>query len=171
MARVNKKQPGPDASMLDRLKYITDELGLDEYESVTIDSLPGILSEIKSVNANYVLTGTGEPFLASARTVKVDDYSGIIERFRLLRLSKNMTQAEFGKVLGKARPTIASIEQGHQAPTISDLRILRIRFGVSYSYLIDGNGSSLDSDNETIKKQLDECKADKAALLKLIQER
>lgn len=60
------------------------------------------------------------------------------DRLQKLRKSKRLTQEELGEKVGLARTTIASIENGRQAPTISMLQTLRDEFRVSYEYLIDG---------------------------------
>ena len=57
-------------------------------------------------------------------------------RLRELRLEKNITQQELGKLINVSKMAISHWEKGHSEPSISQLIILSNYFEVSVDYLI-----------------------------------
>lgn len=95
-------------------------------------------------------------------------------RFKRLRLSYGYDQKEWGELLDLARPTVAAIETARQGITIDVLRQMKMLFGVSYDYLIDGSPipSKNESDSlEYLRTQLKEYKATNAIFRKILEEK
>ncbi len=61
------------------------------------------------------------------------------ERLKELRVEKNVTQQELGKLVNMSKMAISHWEKGHSEPSISQLIILSNYFGVSVDYLIGKN--------------------------------
>lgn len=59
----------------------------------------------------------------------------ISNRIRECREEKGLTQTELGEILGKAKTTIASWEQGKSSPEATTLYKLSICFGKTLSYM------------------------------------
>ena len=58
------------------------------------------------------------------------------ERLKELRLEKNVTQQELGKLVNTSKMAISHWEKGHSEPSIAQLIILSDYFEVSVDYLI-----------------------------------
>ena len=58
------------------------------------------------------------------------------ERLKELRLEKNVTQQELGKLVNTSKMAISHWEKGHSEPSIAQLMILSDYFEVSVDYLI-----------------------------------
>ena len=58
------------------------------------------------------------------------------ERLKELRIEKNITQQELGKLVNMSKMAISHWEKGHSEPSISQLIILSDYFDVSVDYLI-----------------------------------
>lgn len=58
------------------------------------------------------------------------------ERLKELRLEKNITQQELGKLVNTSKMAISHWEKGHSEPSIAQLIILSDYFEVSVDYLI-----------------------------------
>ncbi len=58
------------------------------------------------------------------------------ERLKDLRIEKNITQQELGKLVNTSKMAVSHWEKGHSEPSISQLIILSNYFDVSVDYLI-----------------------------------
>ena len=58
------------------------------------------------------------------------------ERLKELRLEKNVSQLEIGKMLNMSKMAISHWEKGNSEPSIEQLKILARYFDVSVDYLI-----------------------------------
>ena len=58
------------------------------------------------------------------------------ERLKELRVEKNLTQQELGKVVNMSKMAISHWEKGHSEPSIAQLILLSNYFEVSVDYLI-----------------------------------
>jgi transcriptional regulator with XRE-family HTH domain len=170
MARITRRdQPGPESKVYERLKYAVEELGLElsdigveEESEITASDLSKIFKDLKNVNSDYILSGTGPAINTTIRSRKLKDYTGINARVKRIRLRSDLTQAEFGKKIGYARATIAAIEQDYQTISFAALRKISDKFNVSYDYLIDGIESS--GNVAQLQALLDECRKNNQAL-------
>jgi transcriptional regulator with XRE-family HTH domain len=92
-------------------------------------------------------------------------YPEINSRFRDIRIDHRLTQAEMAAAVGLTAGAVGAIEQGLYTPNFSVLRILNKKFGVSYSFIIDGEKddsdslrkkcSQLEEENERLKRIVD----------------
>ncbi len=58
------------------------------------------------------------------------------ERLKKLRISKNLTQEQLGKVLGVTKASICCYEKGTRTPTLETLLDIVEFFGVSADYVL-----------------------------------
>jgi len=58
------------------------------------------------------------------------------DRLKRLRFEKDITQAEFAKVIGVAQQTVGSWEKGNSAPNYDTLNKIADYFNVSADYLL-----------------------------------
>ena len=58
------------------------------------------------------------------------------ERLKELRLEKNLSQSEVGKIVNMSKMAISHWESGHSEPSIAQLIELSNFFGVSVDFLI-----------------------------------
>ena len=58
------------------------------------------------------------------------------ERLKELRIERNITQQELGKLVNTSKMAISHWEKGHSEPSIAQLIILSDYFEVSVDYLI-----------------------------------
>ena len=58
------------------------------------------------------------------------------ERLKELRLEKNLSQSEVGKIVNMSKMAISHWESGHSEPSIAQLIELSTFFGVSVDFLI-----------------------------------
>ena len=58
------------------------------------------------------------------------------ERLKELRLERNISQQELGKLLNASKMAISHWENGHSEPSISQLIFLANYFGVTVDYLV-----------------------------------
>ena len=58
------------------------------------------------------------------------------DRLKELRLERNMSQLELGKLVNMSKMAISHWERGHSEPSIEQLKILATFFDVSIDYLI-----------------------------------
>lgn len=86
-------------------------------------------------------------------------------RLKELRESRNMTQAELGRILKIAPSTIGMYEQGRREPDNETLKRLSTLFDVSTDYLLDNQTSKKDSlpslnakDEREITRMMDDMK-------------
>lgn len=86
-------------------------------------------------------------------------------RLKELRESRNMTQAELGRILKIAPSTIGMYEQGRREPDNETLKRLSTLFNVSTDYLLDNQTSKKDSlpslnakDEREITRMMDDMK-------------
>lgn len=170
MARITRRgQPGPTASIIERLEYAANELGLElddiveDNVELTASDLEEVFKKLKNVNSEYILSGTGPAVNTTIRSRRVKDYTGINKRIKIIRHKEGLTQAEFGKKIGYARATIASIEQNHQTISFAAIRKISEIFEVSYEYIIDGVDTP-SKEVSILREQLAECIEDKKAL-------
>lgn len=69
-------------------------------------------------------------------------------RLKAVRKSLKKTQADFGKILGCSRDTIANYEGGRAVPSDTFLQLICAKFPVNEEWLRTGNGE-MALDNET----------------------
>lgn len=62
------------------------------------------------------------------------------KRFKTFRLSENMTQEEFGEILGKTISWVSRAENGERTISLDDIKILNSRLGMSFEWFINGTG-------------------------------
>ncbi len=58
------------------------------------------------------------------------------ERLKELRIEKNISQIELGKLVNMSKMAISHWESGHSEPSISQLILLSNYFNVSVDYLV-----------------------------------
>lgn len=73
--------------------------------------------------------------------MKGDSVKGINKRIFRLRRREEMTQVEFGEILGIAQQYVASLESGYRRPSSSLVFVMATKFEVSESWLKDGKGN------------------------------
>lgn len=81
----------------------------------------------------------------------LQDMTTIGSRFRQIRNEKNLTQSEFGEVIGLTKQTIASVENNHSNPSIECLSKLIEKFNINTNWLITGQGEKYNLKNDFIK--------------------
>jgi transcriptional regulator with XRE-family HTH domain len=69
---------------------------------------------------------------------QVAKHPDINNRFREVRIERDLTQEEFAEMLGENYGTIRALESGRQNPTTDQIRKLHKRFNKSYDWIIDG---------------------------------
>lgn len=74
--------------------------------------------------------------------------SALGERIRQLRLSRNMSQADLGKILNVSNVSVSGYENGTREPDSKTLKLLATTFDVSTDYLLGNN--SLPSNTASI---------------------
>lgn len=88
-----------------------------------------------------------------------NSYADISTRFKEIRLKHGLTQKDMGKMVGLSAPAIGAIENGLYTPNFSVLRLLKKKFFIDYSYIIDGDSEgdikNLRQENLKLKKELD----------------
>ena len=62
------------------------------------------------------------------------------ERLKELRLERNLTQQDLGKILHTTKMAVSHWEKGHSEPSIAQLIVLSDYFDVSIDYLV-GNSN------------------------------
>lgn len=89
------------------------------------------------------------------------------ERVRLVRLSREMTQAELASVLNVSIPYISNIEQGKQAMSIVTLQAICNSLEISADWILRNNSPvSKQMDDKDLEQLLDDCTvAERSALL------
>ena len=58
------------------------------------------------------------------------------DRLKELRLERNMSQQELGKLVNMSKMAISHWESGHSEPSIGQLILMSDYFGVSVDYLV-----------------------------------
>lgn len=64
----------------------------------------------------------------------------LCDRIKEIRKTKNLTQTEFGTVLGVSRAVINTWERGAVSPNDMAIQMLCVRFGVNEEWLVNGIG-------------------------------
>lgn len=77
------------------------------------------------------------------------------ERIREIRDSLGLTRAEFGKRLGVSGDVINNLERGRVEPKEMIIKLICKEFGVSYQWLVNGNGEMNDSDENEAQEIVD----------------
>lgn len=77
------------------------------------------------------------------------------ERIREIRDSLGLTRAEFGKRLGVSGDVINNLERGRVEPKEMIIKLICKEFGVSYQWLVNGNGEMNDSDESEAQEIVD----------------
>ncbi len=67
------------------------------------------------------------------------------KRLKSFRLAENLTQAEFGEILGKTESWVSRAESGDRSIGIDDVKILNSKLGMSYEWFINGTGKMKQS--------------------------
>ena len=78
-------------------------------------------------------------------------------RIKQIRKAHNLTQTEFGNIIGASRAMIASYEGGAVIPSDTVLKLISKEFQVSYAWLKTGEGPMEDpvSDDAAIDRLTD----------------
>lgn len=96
--------------------------------------------------------------IKSAMPKKQGEYSDISYRFKQIRINHNLTQKEMGKMVGLSAPAIGAIENGLYTPNFKVMRILKTKFSIDYSFLIDGEPQgdikNLRQENAKLKEEI-----------------
>ena len=79
------------------------------------------------------------------------------KRLKVLRAEKDITQAEFAKIIGVAQQTVGSWEKGKSTPSYELLNKIADYFNVSSDYLLgrESHNVSLSAEQKTILKDFD----------------
>lgn len=64
----------------------------------------------------------------------------LCDRIKEIRKTNNLTQTEFGTVLGVSRAVINTWERGAVSPNDMAIQMLCVRFGVNEEWLVNGIG-------------------------------
>lgn len=67
----------------------------------------------------------------------------IHQRIRTARVSEGIRLDEIANLCGRTLSAWSKIENGTQPPTVEDLFKVKVRFGLSYEYLIEGKPSTI----------------------------
>ncbi|MGN5953171.1 helix-turn-helix domain-containing protein [Sphingobacterium lactis] len=62
------------------------------------------------------------------------------KRFKSFRRAENLTQSEFGELLGKTESWVSRAENGDRTISIDDLKVLNSKLGMSFDWFINGTG-------------------------------
>lgn len=76
------------------------------------------------------------------------------ERIRHLRKSVRLSQTAFGARIGTSRDSINNVENGRVTPTDVLLRAICSEFGVSFSWLKNGDGEMWESKSDDVFDRL-----------------
>jgi transcriptional regulator with XRE-family HTH domain len=98
------------------------------------------ISTIFGVSYEWLKEGKGEMW--DGEVLGGDKTAG--ERIRLIRRTFGLTQAEFGKKIGRAWNTVNRWEAGERTIPDTVLRLISQVFGVSYEWLKTGRGEMWD---------------------------
>ncbi len=93
------------------------------------------------------------------------DYFDISRRFKQIRIDNKLTQRELGEIVGLSAPAVGAIENGLYTPNFSVLRILKKKFHVEYSFIIDG---TKEADIKSLRQENQKLKAEVARLTKVV---
>lgn len=93
------------------------------------------------------------------------DYFDISKRFKQIRIDNKLTQRELGEIVGLSAPAIGAIENGLYTPNFSVLRILKKKFNIEYSFIIDG---TKEGDIKSLRQENQKLKAEVARLTKVV---
>lgn len=93
------------------------------------------------------------------------DYFDIAKRFKQIRVDNKLTQRELGEIVGLSAPAVGAIENGLYTPNFSVLRILKKKFNIDYSYIIDGTN---EGDMKSLRQENQKLKAEVARLTKVV---
>jgi phage repressor protein C with HTH and peptisase S24 domain len=96
----------------------------------------------------------GEIFHSGIRIKRMKEKE-IGQRIRLLRKALNLTQAEFGKKIGRAWNTINRWEAGEREIPDMALKLISQVFGVSYNWLKTGQGEMWERREKTLLEELE----------------
>ena len=77
------------------------------------------------------------------------------ERIKEIRASLNLTRAEFGKRLGVSGDVINNLERGRAEAKAPILKLICKEFGISYTWLVSGEGEMNDSEEFEVKEIVD----------------
>ncbi len=93
------------------------------------------------------------------------------KRLKVLRAERDITQAEFAKIIGVAQQTVGSWEKGKSTPNYELLNKIADYFNVSADYLLgrESHNASLSTEQKTILKRFSALtKEGKSALLTVL---
>mgnify|MGYP002627251070 CR=1 FL=1 len=76
------------------------------------------------------------------------------ERLKQIRTDKNLTQSEFGKLIGVTKQAIANVECGHSNPSIEFLNQLIEIFSLNINWLISGKGEIFSNITKTMGEKI-----------------
>lgn len=97
--------------------------------------------------------------IKASKSTKTGEYADISERFKEIRIQHKLTQKEMGVIVGLSAPAVGAIENGLYTPNFKVMRILRKKFKIDYSYLIDGESGgelkNLRQENAKLKEELE----------------
>ena len=98
------------------------------------------------VSEAWLRTGSGAMFLHSS--------SGLTERIKQVRLSLNLSQEKFGKMVGLTQNYIWMIEKRSRVPSERTIAGICREFGVSESWLRTGVGEMFQEKREPFQARL-----------------
>lgn len=79
-----------------------------------------------------------------------DNMSDISNRIKLIRKEKNLTQTDFGKLIGVTKQAISNIEGGYSNPSLELLSQLFKNFYVNLNWLITGEGEMFNTQQPSV---------------------
>lgn len=72
-----------------------------------------------------------------------------MEKLKLIRNAKNLTQAEFANAIGISRGNLSGLELGKVSPTPLLINCLSLMFGVDKEWLLDDDNEDLSALNDS----------------------
>ena len=75
-----------------------------------------------------------------------DNLHTVGERIKAIRMKHNLTQIEFGKLIGVSGATISTTESGKTNPELRTIILICEKFGISQKWLETGEGERLVMD-------------------------
>lgn len=150
--------------MQNRFKQIRKYFGLSQAEfAQKINKSPGLISCVElgrngvsedtindicsvfGVDKNWLSTGEGEMFPPGSERNKADK-DGIGDRVRKVRKEAGLTQKEFCKKIGYSVSQVNFVESHRSIPTNEFLRCVASALGVSFDWLLTGEGEQKAED-------------------------
>ena len=126
---------------------------LESGESPSLEEFKNIALVLSDFSVEWLQYGTGA-MKSTSHVGSMEDFSDMIEKIKQLRISKGLSQAEFGKFANMARSTVSQMEQGKQNPNYYVLRKLHHNWKVDLNWLIAGTAPTKSHGGDSKFKEL-----------------